>query len=119
MSDVLLKNVDPKLYARLKAEAAAREKTVGEMFNEAVNVWLATQQNRDFERERNIKPYLEIKDEIEKHPDQYFVIANGAFLGRFPTLSEAFRVMKEHKATKGFVIRSQPSGEWLGGSLEG
>jgi hypothetical protein len=118
MSDVLLKKVDRKLYSRLKAEAAARGKTVGEVFNEAVRVWLMFQQSRDVEKERNLEAYLGVKEDILKHPGEYFVIANGIFLGRFPTLHDAFTRMKENKTTKGFVIRSQPSGEWLGGSIE-
>jgi len=119
MSDVLLKKVDSRLYSRLKAEAAARGKTVGEVFNEAVKVWLTVQRGRDEERERNVERYMEVKKELLKHPREYFVIAKGSFLGRFPTLAEAFRVMKENKATKGLVVRApQHSGEWLGGSLE-
>ena len=119
MADVLLKKVDPKLYSRLKAEAAARGTTVAEAFNEAVKVWLVVQQRRDDERERNVEAYLKIKRELAKHPQEYFVIAKGTYLGRFPTLAEAFRVMKENKTTKGLVVRAQSSGEWLGGSLEG
>ena len=118
MSDVLLKKVDRKLYSHLKAEAAARGKTVGQVFNEAVRVWLTVQQSRDIERERNVEAYLEIKEELLKHPGEYFVIAKGTFLGRFPTLGDAFKRMKENSTTRGFVIRSQASGEWLGGSIE-
>ena len=118
MSDVLLKKVDRKLYSRLKAEAAARGKTVGEVFNEAVRVWLMAQRSRDIEKERNLEAYLDIKEEILEHPGEYFVIAKGSFLGRFRTLHDAFKQMRENKTTKGFVIRSQPSGEWLGGSIE-
>lgn len=90
---------------------------MGEVFNEAVRVWLMTQQGRDVDKERNLEAYLAIKDEISKGGGEYFVIANGAFLGRFPTLRDALRLMKENKATRGFVVRSQPSGEWLGGSI--
>lgn len=118
MSDVLLKRVNPRLYAQLKAEAAARGKTVGDVFNEAVRVWLTVQRRRDDERENNLEAYAKIKDEVQRHPREYFVIAKGAYLGHFPTLAEAFRVMKENKTTKGLVVRSQPSGEWLGGSFE-
>jgi hypothetical protein len=118
MSDVLLKKVDRRLYSRLKAEASARGRTVGEVFNEAVRVWLMVQQGRDAEKERNLEAYLAIKEEIPKCAGEYFVIANGTFLGRSPTLRDAFRRMKENRTTKGFVIRSQPSGEWLGGSIE-
>jgi len=118
MSDVLLKKVDRKLYSMLKAEAAARGKTVGEVFNEAVRVWLMAQRSRDIEKERNLEAYLDIKEEILEHPGEYFVIAKGSFLGRFRTLHDAFKQMRENKTTKGFVIRSQPSGEWLGGSIE-
>lgn len=115
----MLKKVDRRLYSRLKAEAAVRGKTVGEIFNEAIRVWLAVQQGRDMEKERNLEVYSQIKTDLLKHPGEYFVIAKGAFLGRFPTLSDAFRVMRENKSAKGFILRSQASGEWLGGSLEG
>jgi len=118
LSDVLLKKVDRKLYSRLKAEAAMRGKTVGQVFNEAVRVWLTVQQSRDIESERNVEAYLEIKEELLKHPGEYFVIAKGTFLGRFPTLGDAFKRMKDNGTTRGFVIRSQASGEWLGGSIE-
>jgi hypothetical protein len=119
MTDVLLKRVDRRLYLRLKAEASARGKTVGEVFNEAVRTWLTVQQSRDLEKERNMEVYLSVKEEISKSPEAYFVIAKGNFLGRFPTLHDALLRMKENRATKGFVIRSQPSGEWLGGSIGG
>ena len=118
MSDVLLKKVDPKLYARLKAEAASESKSVGEVFNEAVKVWLATRGAKDEERERNVEIYLKIKKRIPQHPNDYFVIAKGTYLGHFRSLSKAFRTLKEIRATKALVVHHQPSGEWLGGSLE-
>ena len=118
MSDVLLKKVDPKLYARLKAEAAAESKSVGEVFNEAVKVWLTTKAGKDEERERNIEVYLKIKRRMPQHPDDYFVIAKGTYLGHFHSLSDAFRVLKENRTDKALVVRHQPAGEWLGGSLE-
>jgi len=110
--------VDPKLYARLKAEAASERKTVGEAFNEAVRVWLGTRLAKDEERERNVEVYLRIKQRIRQHPNDYFVIAKGSYLGHFPSLSRAFRILKENRATKALVVHCQPSGEWLGGSLE-
>jgi hypothetical protein len=119
VSDVLLKKVDRRLYLRLKAEAAARGKTVGQIFNEAVRTWLMVQEKADVEKERNMEAYAVIKDQIHKSPGEYFVVANGSFLGRFSNLVDALRRMKQEKATKGFVIRSQPSGEWLGGSIGG
>jgi DNA repair protein RadC len=118
LPDVLLKKVDPKLYARLKAEAAAESKSVGAAFNEAVKVWLASKGAKDEERERNVEVYLKIKKRIPQHPNDYFVIAKGTFLGRFHSLSEAFEKLKENQATKALVVHYQPSGEWLGGSLE-
>lgn len=120
MSDVLLKKVDPKLYARFKAEAATQSKTVGEAFNEAVKAWLATKGPRDEERERNVEAYLKIKKRISQHPNDYFVIAKGTFLGHYHSLTEAFRILKEKdiRATKALVVHQQRSGEWLGGSLE-
>jgi hypothetical protein len=118
LSNVLVKKVDPKLYARLKAEAASESKSVGEVFNEAVRVWLATRGAKDEERERNVEIYQKIKQRIPQHPNDYFVIAKGTYLGRFRSLSRAFRILKENRATKALVVRYQPSGEWLGGSLE-
>ncbi len=118
MSDVLLKKVDPKLYARLKAEAASQSKAVGEVFNEAVRAWLATRGPRDEERERNVEAYLKIKTRMSRHPNDYFVIANGTYLGQFRSLSQAFKILKDNRATKALVVRYQPSAEWLGGSLE-
>jgi hypothetical protein len=119
LADVLLKKVDKRLYLRLKAEASARGKTVSQVFNEAVRVWLMTQERRDPEKERNLEAYQAIKEQISKSQGEYFVVANGSFLGCFPSLGGALRRMKEEKATKGFVIRTQPSGEWLGGSIGG
>ena len=118
MSDVLVKNVDPRLYAQLKAEAASQRKTVGEVFNEVVKSWLATRGLRDLERERNVEAYLKIKERMAQHPNDYFVIAKGDYLGHFRTLSQAFSVLKRHRVTKALVIRYQDAGEWLGGSLE-
>ena len=118
MSDVLLKKVNPTLYARLKAEAASQSKSVGEVFNEAVKVWLDTKRPRDEERERNVEVYLTMKKKFSQHPNDYFVIANGTYLGHFRALSEAFRVLKATRSTKALVVHYQPSGEWLGGSLE-
>ena len=110
--------MDPKLYARFKAEAASQSKSVGEIFNEAVKVWLATKRPRDEERERNVEVYLTMKKRFAQHPDDYFVIANGTYLGHFRSLSQAFRILKANRSTKALVVRYQPSGEWLGGSLE-
>lgn len=118
MSDVLLKKVDPKLYARLKAEAASESKTVGEVFNEVVRAWLGSRAAKDEERERNVEAYLKVKQRIPHHPNDYFVIAKGTYLGHFRSLSKAFKILKENRARKALVVRYQPSGEWLGGSLE-
>lgn len=118
MSDVLLKKVDPTLYARLKAEAASQSKSVGEVFNEAIKVWLAAKRPRDEERERNVEVYLTLKKRFSQHPNDYFVIANGTYLGHFRSLSQAFRILKATRSRKALVVHSQPSGEWLGGSLE-
>jgi hypothetical protein len=118
LSDVLLKKVDPKLYARLKAEAASESKSVGEVFNEAVRVWLASRGAKDEERERNVEIYMKIKQKIPQHPNDYFVIAKGTYLGHFRSLSKAFRILKENRTTKALVVRYQPPAEWLGGSLE-
>lgn len=118
MTDVLLKKIDPKLYARLKARAASDGKSVSEAFNEAVRVWLAINRTKDEERGRNVEVYLKIKRSIPQHPNEYFVIAKGAYLGHFRSLSLAFRKLKENQATKALVVHYQPSGEWLGGSIE-
>ena len=118
LSDVLLKKVNPALYARLKAEAASQSKSVGEVFNEAIKVWLAAKKPRDEERERNVAVYLTMKKRFSQHPNDYFVIANGEYLGHYRSLSHAFRRLKATGSRKALVVHNQPSGEWLGGSLE-
>lgn len=118
MADVLVKKVDPRLYARLKAEAASDKKSVGAVFNEAVKVWLSTRGAKDDERERNLEVYLKIKKMMPRHPNHYFVIAKGMYLGHFRSLSQAFQKLKNDRTTKALVVHYQPSGEWLGGSLE-
>ena len=118
MSDVLLKNVDSKVYAQLKAEAASERKTMGAVFNEAVRAWLVMKRQKDPERERNVEVYKTLKTKIAQHPKDYFVIARGEYVGRFQTLSQAFSALKRNHVTKAIIVRSQPEGEWLGGSLE-
>lgn len=118
MVNVFLKKVDKEIYLALKSEAAKRGKTIGEMFNEAVKVWLTHYRHADPERELNMKVYDKIKGEISNRSGEYFVIAGGSFIGRFKTLREAARNMKLKGSLKGFIIRAQPGGEWLGGSLE-
>jgi hypothetical protein len=118
MASVLLKKVNPTLYARLKAEAAVQGKTMGEVFDEAVEFWLNARRPVDYEKKSNLEAYLKIRQSIMKHPDEYFVIAKGKSLGRFPSLSDAFQAMKDIKTTKGLIVRAPQSGEWLGGSLQ-
>jgi plasmid stability protein len=118
LSDVLVKNVDEKLYARLKAEAASERKSVGQVFNEAVRAWLASRRYRDLERELNVRVYLKVKGRMAQHPNDYFVIAKGEYLGHYSSLREAFGELKKARTTKGLVLHSQSPGEWLGGALE-
>ncbi len=66
MSDLLLKKVDRRLYLQRKAEASAQGKTVGEVFNEAVRVWLMVRQGRDVGKERNMEAYIAVREEIPK-----------------------------------------------------
>jgi len=118
LSDVLVKNVDEKLYAQLKAEAASQRKSVGQAFNEAVKTWLASRPQGDSEREMNVQAYVRVKGRMARHPNDYFVIAKGEYLGHFPTLKEAFGVLKKTRVTKALVVHYTPQGEWLGGALE-
>lgn len=113
-----MKNVDRRLYGQLKAEAASQGTTVGQVFNDVVKAWLANKPARDEERERNVEAYLKIKGRMGRHPNDYFVIAKGDYMGHFPNLSEAFRVLKRVRVKKALVVHNEPPGEWLGGSLE-
>ena len=113
-----MKDIDERLYAQVKSEAAKSRRKVGELINEAISVWLNSRTKLDEEGELNMKIYNQLKGEIGKHPNEYVVIARGEFLGRFLTLKEAAASVKSKKTDRAIIIKGRAEGEWLGGSFQ-
>ena len=66
---ILIKGVDPKLYAMFKAKAIGNGLKIGEAFEKAIKIWLSEKEplnERDVQQEHNWRHYRQIKATIKK-----------------------------------------------------
>ena len=123
--DVLLRGVAKQTYRRFKAEAAARGKRIGEALQEAIEVWLYTQEKQVLsESEANNRAYLQAKKKLFlEHKGKYAAFGAGRFLGIANTFDEACKIVRRAGIGRSIVTKiaeeeSSTGGEWLWSSLE-
>ena len=116
MGTIAVKNVDERLFRRVKAFASLEGKTVGEEVNEALAIWLA-QRNispdllekwEALEREStmNEKAFEEMRARLlSEHPGEFAVISRGKLAGVFKQERDALRRASEAGAAQTVVTQ--------------
>lgn len=122
MGTIAVKNVDERLFRRVKALASLEGKTVGQEMNEALAMWVsqhtsspellerwegleeqAVANNRLFERMKS-KLYAE-------HPGEYAVISSGRLIGTFKNERDAYREAAKGRGAQGIVVHLMEKGK--------
>lgn len=115
LGTIAVKNIDERLYRRVKALASLRGRTVGEAVNEALAMWLSQRtsvalldqwdelerqakvNNRAFER---LRPEL-----IAKHPGKFAVFTSGNLVGVYNRKEDAYREASESEGAQTIVAQ--------------
>lgn len=130
MGTVAVKNVDEKLYRKVKALASLRGRTVGEAVNEALALWLGQRTNVDLlekwdgleEQSRLNNSTFEklLPDLIAKHPGKFAVIRSGKLVGVYQRVADADREASKSNGAQVIVeqlVEKKPRVVELGWSL--
>ena len=122
--DVIIRKMDESLHRRLKAQAAVRGMTLSRALEEAVSMWLRSEDgSREHdEADSNNRAYERVKDELgRKYRSKFVVFARGRLLGSAESLREAGNLARRNKAKRVLVKKvggTEPAGgEWLWSSL--
>lgn len=124
---LVIKKIDQRTLRDLKAEAARRGLTLGEVFQEAANLWLSRGEETLMltETQRNNEFYESNEAEFERqYKDRFVLIANGRLVGAYDdavAAGEAIRSLNPRPAQAVLAKIGEDkreSGEWLAGSLE-
>jgi hypothetical protein len=124
---LVIKKIDQRTLRDLKAEAVRRGLTLGEVFKEAANLWLARRQETPTltEMDHNNEFYESNEAELERQfGGKYVLIACARLVGAYDDLHAAGEAMKALSPRPRHAILTRVGkdgrefGEWLGGSLE-
>jgi hypothetical protein len=124
---LVIKKIDQKILRDLKAEAARRGLTLGEVFKEAANLWLTSRQETTVltETDHNNEFYESNEAELKRqYEGRYVLIAGARLVGAYDDLHAAGEAMRALKPRPSHAILTKIGkdareyGEWLGGSLE-
>jgi hypothetical protein len=124
---LVIKRIDQRTLRDLKAEAARRGLTLGEVFREAANLWLTRRQETPVltEADHNNEFYESNEAELERqYKGRYVLIAGARLVGAYDSLhaaGEAMRALRprpHHAILTKIGEDAREFGEWLGGSLE-
>jgi NAD-dependent DNA ligase len=130
MGTVAVKKVDDKLYRRVKALASLRGRTVGEVVNEALTMWLSQRTNLDLmdkwdeldkQASVNNREYERLRPElIAKNRGNFVVIRSGTLVGVYRRREDANREASKSDGAQSIVaqlIAEKPRHVELGWSL--
>jgi hypothetical protein len=124
---LVIKNVDQRTLRDLKAEAARQGLTLGEVFKEAANLWLARRHETPVltETDNNNEFYESNEAELKRqYEGRYVLIASARLVGAYDDLHAAGDAMRalnprpRHAILTKIGKDEREYGEWLGGSLE-
>jgi hypothetical protein len=124
---LVIKKIDQRTLRDLKAEAARRGLTLGEVFKEAVNLWLTRRQETPVltEADHNNEFYESNEAELEReYEGRYVLIAGARLVGAYDDLHAAGEAMRalnprpRHAILTKIGKDTREFGEWMGGSLE-
>ena len=121
--DALIRNIDEKLYRRLRAEAASRGQTLGRLLEESVRMLLNSKRAVLTVQDVDNTAYESMRKELgRKYARKYVVFSHGQFLGAAESLEEAGALLRKVGAKRGLVSKigeKRPAGgESLWSSLE-
>jgi hypothetical protein len=115
MGTVAVKNVEEKLYRRVKALASLRGKTVGEAVNEALAMWLSQRTRVDFldkwddlevQARVNNQVFEKVRPELTaKHPGKFAVVTSGRLVGVYQRKEDAYREASKSDGAQTIVAR--------------
>ena len=101
MGTVAVKNLDTKIYKRVKALASLRGWTVAEAFNVALSMWVSQRTTVDLldewdELEKqarvNNQAFEKLRPKLKaKHPESYAVVTAGKLVGVYKDREDAYR----------------------------
>lgn len=115
MTTIAVKKVNRELYRKVKALASLSGRTVGEVVNEALGVWVGlsakgvtNEKWAELEEERRLNNGVYENYEanlLSTHPGEYAVIAHGKLIGTFKRSEEAYSVARQSGARQAIVAR--------------
>ena len=99
MTNILIREVDPQIYARFKAKAAESGLKLGEALTRAMVGWIESQNTlseKDDQRARNLAAYRRLKKTLEDNfQGKWVLISRGELLETGDTFEPIQNKMKE------------------------
>jgi len=117
-----VKNVDEKLFRRVKALASLEGKTVGEQVTEALAMWLSQRAaspellelwaELEEQAATNNRAFQKLRGKLlAEHPGEFAVIASGRLMGVFKREEDALREASKSGAAQTVVAHLQDEKE--------
>jgi urocanate hydratase len=114
LGTIAVKNVDERLYRRLKALASLEGKTVGEEVNSALAAWLSQhaaspellERWDELERQAaaNNRAFEKVRAKLfAEHPGEFAVVTSGRLVGVFKQEKDAFREASKSDGAQAIV----------------
>ena len=98
---VLIKNIDPELYTRFKAQVIAKGLKIDEAFTEAVKLWLSSADNltpRECKQEKNYNTFRIMERTLKRdYPNKWVSIVNGKIAATANSKEELLETLKSIK----------------------
>ncbi|MHA1450198.1 MAG: hypothetical protein ACTSP4_12330 [Candidatus Hodarchaeales archaeon] len=99
MPNVLIRDIDPEIYARFKDKAAASGLKLGEALTKAMSEWINSQKSlneKDLQRIRNLAVYRKLKKSFEEDcRRKWILIARGELLKTSDTLESVLEEIRK------------------------
>ncbi len=96
--DVLIRGIDSKVYAKLKARASERGLNIGEALTEAIKTWMNNspkKNEREREQDLNVATFRRMRRFLEKnHRGKWVLIAKGEMVKLVDSLEEIVEAKK-------------------------
>jgi hypothetical protein len=114
-NNVAIKNLDRRLYRKVKALASLKGKTLSEAINGALSLWveftskcasidewtkMEEYRSKDNEHYEKMEPQL-----LQEHSNQYVAIADGRILGTFRSAKQSYSFVNKINPKHGIVTR--------------
>jgi len=124
MKPTLIRALDPELYRKFKAAAVLRGITLSQAFNEAMELWLKRNQEKELMsgEEFTGEFFMKVREELDrKYRGKYILLKGGEVLAVVDNLNEAYKVLKDRGLEKCVIYKAGEEveeGEWGWSSIE-